>query len=78
MVRVRFGGAAIRAGHVEARLWLKRRAEHPLLSRVDDYGRLGYGLYFRLESPDDVDAKLEALMCEAYRIGKQELQAERG
>jgi hypothetical protein len=77
MVRVRFGGAVVRAGHLDAGLWLKRRAEHPLLSRVEDFGRIGCVHHFQLKSPDDIDAELEALMCEAYRIGKQELQARR-
>jgi uncharacterized C2H2 Zn-finger protein len=39
------------------------------------FGRLGQVHHFRLESPDDVDAALEALMHEAYRVGTQELTA---
>lgn len=75
--RVRFAGAVVRVGHVDATLWLRRRISHPLLDRVEDYGRIGYVHHFRLTSPDDIDTELEALMCEAYRVGTQELRAAR-
>lgn len=57
--------------HLDAGLWLKRRAEHPLLTRVESFGRLGYGLHFRLERPTDIDTAFTALMLEAYLIGQQ-------
>lgn len=72
MARVRFAGAVVYSEYVDARLWLRRRVEHPRLRRTEDYGRLGFGLHFRLERPDDVDAALRDLMREAYRIGTQE------
>jgi Domain of unknown function (DUF5655) len=75
MARVRFAGAVVHRSYVDAGLWLRRKADHPRLRRVEDFGRLGFGLHFRLESPDDVDAALEALMREAYRVGTQELTA---
>jgi hypothetical protein len=75
MARVRFAGAVVHASYLDAGLWLRRKADHPRLRKVEDFGRLGFGLHFRLESPDDVDAELEALMREAYRVGTQELTA---
>lgn len=70
-VRVRFAGAVVRSTWLDAGLWLRRRAAHPCLVRTEDFGRLGYGHHFRLEHPDDIDAGLEALMGEAYAIGRQ-------
>lgn len=75
--RVRFAGAVVRATYLDASIWLRRRAEHPLLRRVEDFGVLGYGHHFRLEAPTDIDAPLQALMHEAYRVGTQELQRPR-
>jgi hypothetical protein len=73
MARVRFAGVVVRTGHLDAGLWLRRRVEHPRLLRVEDYGRLGYGHHFRLERPADIDAGLQTLVEEAYRVGTQEL-----
>jgi hypothetical protein len=74
MSRVRFAGAVVRASYLDANLWLRRRVDHPRLRRVEDYGALGFGHHFRLETPTDIDAPLEALMHEAYRVGTQELR----
>ena len=71
--RVRFAGAVVRTGHLDAGLWLRRRVEHPRLQRVEDFGPLGYVHHFRLERPEDIDAGLQKLMEEAYRVGTQEL-----
>jgi hypothetical protein len=65
--RVRFAGAVVRAGYLDAGLWLRRRADHPHLRRVEDLGALGYIHHFRLERPSDIDEPLRMLMREAYR-----------
>lgn len=67
MARVRFAGVVVHASYVDAALWMKRRVEHPLLRRTEDFGRLGFVHHFRLERAEDVDAALEAFMREAYR-----------
>jgi hypothetical protein len=54
---------------------LRRRADHPRLRKIEDFGRLGQVHHFRLERPEDVDGALETLMREAYRVGTQELTA---
>lgn len=72
--RVRFAGAVVRRTYLDASLWLRRRAEHQLLRRVEDFGPLGYGHHFRLEGPTDIDPPLQALMHEAYRVGTQEVR----
>ena len=75
MARVRFAGAVVHTSYLDAGLWLRRKADHTRLRRIEDFGRLGQVHHFRLESPDDVDAELETLMREAYRVGTQELTA---
>ncbi len=64
--RVRFASAVVRRDWLDAGLWLKRRAEHPCLTRVEDFGRLGYGLHFHLRQPADADEALAHLVGEAY------------
>lgn len=71
--RVRFAGAVVHESYLDAGLWLRRRADHPRLRRVEDFGRLGFGHHFRLESAADVDDRLKALMREAYHVGTQQL-----
>jgi hypothetical protein len=71
--RVRFAGAVVRTSYLDAGLWLRRRADHPRLRRIEDFGALGCVHHFHLETPDDIDAGLVALMREAYRVGTQEL-----
>jgi hypothetical protein len=69
--RVRFAGAIVRRRWVDASLWLKRRVNHPRLHRIEDFGRLGYGIHFRLAAPADIDAGLETLMREAYAAARR-------
>ena len=64
--RVRFAGAVVHNDWLDAALWLRRRVEHRCLHRIDSFGRLGYGVHFRLVSPADVDKDLARLMREAY------------
>ena len=71
MVRVRFAGAQVRSRWLDAGLWLKRRASHPALRRVDFLPPHDYLHYFRLRSGADLDAAFAALTREAYAIGTQ-------
>lgn len=73
MARVRFGGAVVHNRYLDAGLWLRRRVDHPRLRKVDDYGPIGCVHHFRLESAEDIDDQLVALIREAYRVGTQEL-----
>lgn len=70
--RVRFAGAVVRKGWLDAGVWLRRRAKHPRLVRTESFGAAGFGLHFRLERPEDIDAALARLVREAYRIGQRE------
>lgn len=64
--RVRFAGAVVRRDWLDAGLWLRRRIAHPRVQRIEDYGRLGFGVHFRLTSAADIDARIGKLMREAY------------
>jgi len=64
--RVRFAGAVVRGQWLDAGLWLKRRVRHPRVQRIEDFGRLGFGVHFRLTSPADIDRRLVAFMRAAY------------
>jgi hypothetical protein len=72
VVRVRFAGAVLRKRWLEARLWLKRPAQHPRLRRTEKIPPRDYIHYFRIESPDDLDPAFVELLGEAYSIGRQE------
>jgi hypothetical protein len=69
--RVRFAGAVVRPTWLDAGLWLWRRVSHPRLHRIEDFGRLGYGVHFRLTAPSDIDRALVTLMREAYAGSKR-------
>ena len=64
--RVRFVNAVVRGGWLDAGFWLRRKVNHPRVQRIEDYGRLGYGVHFRLQRPADIDARIVRLMREAY------------
>ena len=64
--RVRFAGAVAHKGWLDASVWLSRRAAHRCLLRIESFGRLGYGVHFRLTALADIDAELKLLMREAY------------
>jgi hypothetical protein len=64
--RVRFAGVVVRQRWLELGLWLHRRVTHPRLVRVESFGRLGYGHYFRLRAAPELDGALAALIAEAY------------
>jgi hypothetical protein len=68
--RVRFAGAVVHPQWLDAGLWLRRRVAHPRVHRIEDFGRLGYGVHFRLRSPADIDARMTRLMREAYAAAR--------
>jgi len=39
---------------------------HPRVERIEDFGRLGYGVHFRLTDPADIDTRIVRFMREAY------------
>jgi hypothetical protein len=69
--RVRFAGAVVRHEWLDASIWLKRRVKHPMIYRVESFGRLGFGVHFRLHHPNEIDPAMASFMREAYEISQQ-------
>jgi hypothetical protein len=70
--RVRFAGGVARKNWFDAALWLRRRADHACVRRVETFGPKSYGLHFRLTRPEDLDEGFAALVRESYAVGCQE------
>ena len=66
-----FAAALPRKRWLEGYLWLRRRAAHPLIRRVEMQVFRDYGHIFRLTRPEDLDEPLVALLHEAYVLGCQ-------
>jgi hypothetical protein len=66
MHRVRFAGATVHAATLDAGLWLKRRARHPRLRRVEVLLGKEYVHLFRFTAVDQMDRAFAALVREAY------------
>jgi len=64
-----FAAAMTRKHWLEGQLWLRRRAAHPLFSRVEMQVFRDYGHIFRLTRPEELDEALVALLQEAYVMG---------
>lgn len=68
-----FAAAIPRKHWLEGYLWLRRRAAHPLIRRVEMHVFRDYGHIFRLVRPADLDDDLVALLHEGYMLGCQPL-----
>jgi hypothetical protein len=64
--RVRFASVVVHGEWLDVGLWLKRRVQHARVRRIEAYGRLGYGVHFRLATPADADRGVAALVRESY------------
>ncbi|MFO0982873.1 MAG: DUF5655 domain-containing protein [Planctomycetota bacterium] len=74
-VRARFTGAVVRSRWLESALWLKRFADDPHFTRIEQYTPRDYVHFFRLTSSEQLDAGLAALVREAYDVGAQRAPA---
>ena len=68
-----FAAAIPRKRWLEGYVWLRRRASHPLIRRVEMQVFRDYGHIFRLTRPADLDDDLIALLHEGYMLGCQPL-----
>jgi len=66
-----FAAAMTRKRWLEGYLWIRRRAEHPLIHRIEMQVFRDYGHIFRLTKPEDLDEALISLLHEAYVLGGQ-------
>jgi hypothetical protein len=67
--RTRFAGAMTRKRWLQGQLWLKRRAAHLRIHRIEMYTYRDFGHSFRLTRREDLDEELIALLHEAYVMG---------
>jgi hypothetical protein len=70
-VRTRFASVVTRKSWLVLQIWLKRKAGHPLLQRIEMYTYRDYGLIIRLKKIADIDEALSNLIHEAYALGSQ-------
>jgi hypothetical protein len=70
-VRMSFAAFTPRRGWLDGHVVLARRLEHPRFRRVDTYSPRNHVHVFRLWTPADVDADVEAWLSEAYAVGAQ-------
>jgi hypothetical protein len=70
-VRVRFARAMPKKQWLDGHFWLKRRAGHARLTKVEHLLRADWIHWFRLASPEDLDREFVKLLRESYAIGKQ-------
>jgi hypothetical protein len=68
-VRTRFASIVTRKSWLILQIWLKRKADHHLLQRIEMYTYRDYGLILRLSNCEDIDEALEKLILEAYALG---------
>lgn len=66
-----FAAAVTRKHWLDGYLWLRRRAEHPSIWKVEMHVFRDYGHIFRLTRPEDLDEALVGLLHEAYALGSQ-------
>jgi Domain of unknown function (DUF5655) len=70
-VRVRFARAMPKQRWLDGHFWLKRRASHPRLTKVEHMLRRDWIHWFRLSATDNLDRAFITLLRESYRIGEQ-------
>src|SRR5262245_23682688 len=66
-----FAAVTPRRRWLEGTFWLKRRAAHPLIRRIEMQVYRDYGHVFRLTRPEELDDAFSALLQEAYVLGNQ-------
>jgi hypothetical protein len=69
--RTRFVSVVTRVRWLNLQIWLKRRADHTLLQRVEMYTYRDHGHIFRLSKIEDIDQALVTLLHEVYVMGSK-------
>ena len=64
--RVRFAGVVVHGSWLDVGLWLRRRVRHARVMRIEDYGRLGFGVHLRLAAPAELDRNVVAIVRESH------------
>jgi Domain of unknown function (DUF5655) len=70
--RMSFAQVTPRRQWLDGHVVLARRLEHPRFRRIDTISPRNHVHFFRIASPDDINANLRRWLKEAYAVGKQE------
>ena len=70
-VRARFVFVEFRATAIDARIWLKRRVDHPRFRKVETITARDHVHYLRIERPEELDDEVRGWLAEAYEVGAQ-------
>jgi hypothetical protein len=71
MTRARFTGAVVRKDYLRSTLWLKRRADHRLFTKVELLGKHDWLHHFEIHDEAEIDAELRELRREGRSVGDQ-------
>jgi hypothetical protein len=75
MTRARFTGAIVRRDYLKSALWLKRKADSPRFTKVEQLGKSDWLHHFEIHDESDIDDELMALVREARLVGDQAARA---
>jgi hypothetical protein len=79
MVRMRFAGATVRKTNLRIGLILERKlAADPRIEKIETFGPLCHGHYFRIERASQLDRAMQRWIREARDSGKQKHFERRG
>ncbi len=71
-VRMAFADVMLRRNWLDAYVILARRLENPRFTKIETLSPRNHIHYFRIHSPEEMDAEMLAWLREAYRVGRQE------
>ena len=71
-VRMAFADVILRRNWLDAYVILARRLQNPRFTKIETLSPRNHIHYFRIQSPEEMDAEMLAWLCEAYRVGRQE------
>jgi hypothetical protein len=73
LVRVRHAGAYPRKNHLLCSFALPYRCEDPRFVKIEQYSPHFVGHYLRVNSEDQLDARVQKWLMESYAVGTQEV-----
>jgi Domain of unknown function (DUF5655) len=71
-VRMRFAALMPQKDALKGHLVLARRCPSPRFEKIETYSPRNHVHVFRLRSAEDLDKRFQALIGEAYKVGRQE------
>jgi hypothetical protein len=71
-VRMAFADVLLKKNRLDAYVILARRLESSRFTKIETLSPRNHIHYFRIQSPEELDAEVLAWLHEAYRVGRQE------